>query len=96
MADRYGTDDSLIEVFTTTQQQALKLRSCLAKVYEDRAALLSGREMEGAKAQKGVEAGFGKALEEYDKRTEELAGCQAVTLIASYASILDALDEFSV
>jgi len=56
--------------------------------------LLSGRVKGNGNAQKAVQAGFEKALEEYDKRIEELAGCQAVTLIASYVSILEALEDF--
>lgn len=43
-----------------------------------------------------IRAGYEKALEEYDRRTEELAGCQAVMLIASYAGILDALKDSDV
>ncbi|RPB18253.1 hypothetical protein L211DRAFT_871873 [Terfezia boudieri ATCC MYA-4762] len=96
MTDRNGTDDSLLEIFTATQQQALKLRSCLAKVYEERATLLSGRVMGNGNTEQAIQAGFEKALDEYDKRIEELTGCQAVTLIASYVSILDALGDFKV
>ncbi|KAF8436187.1 hypothetical protein BGX38DRAFT_1333084 [Terfezia claveryi] len=89
-------DDSLLEIFTATQQQALKLRCCLAKVYEERATLLSGRAMGNGNTEQAIQAGFEKALDEYDKRVEELTGCQAVTLIASYVSILDALGDFKV
>ncbi|KAF8459337.1 hypothetical protein BGX38DRAFT_1148026 [Terfezia claveryi] len=90
-------DDSLLEIYTATQQQAaLKLRSCLAKVYEERATLLSGREIGNGKTEQAVQASFERALQEYDRRIEELTGCQAVTLIASYVSILDALEDFKV
>lgn len=51
--------------------------------------------MESGNPQQGVWAGFEKVLEEYDERIEELAGCQAVTLIASYVSILDALGDLN-
>ena len=66
------------------------MRSTLAKVYEERANLLTFRQNRGIQL---VPVGYEKALEEYDRRTEELAGCQAVTLIASYAGILDALKD---
>jgi len=52
--------------------------------------------MESGGAQQGVRASFEKALEEYDTRIEELAGCQVVTLIASYVSILDTLEDSSI
>ena len=48
---------------------------------------------EGGKSTQLVRVVYEKALQEYDRKIEELAGCQAVMLIASYASILDALKD---
>lgn len=85
-------DDTLLEVFGSMQQQALKLRSCLAKVYEERVGLLCNQRNEVERDKiGGKKTGVERALEEYNKRIDELAGCQAVTLIASYVNILDSL-----
>lgn len=48
---------------------------------------------EGGESTQLIRVGYEKALQEYDRRIEELAGCQAVMLIASYAGILDALKD---